>query len=152
MKHEFYVDRNCGCKQFPEALRRAGVTVHSQRDHFANDVDDDVWLPIVAERGWISLSFDKAIRKNELERQAVFTSGARLILLTGANAPALEQARNFINTYAKIEEFLARNPAPFIARVKRPSPVSDIGLGKPGTIEMMMSLDQWVARYGDHER
>lgn len=148
MSLEFYVDRNCGCKQFPDALRRAGITIHRQRDHFADDVDDDVWLPIIAERGWISLSFDKAIRKNELERHAVFSSGARLILLTGANATAIEQARNFINTYDKIQDFVTRHQAPFIARVRRPSPTTDIGLGKPGYIEMMMSHDDWVAKYG----
>lgn len=77
MSFEFYVDRNCGCKQFPDALIRAGFVIHRQRDYFAEDVDDDVWLPDIAKRGWISLSFDKAIRKNELERRAVFASGAR---------------------------------------------------------------------------
>lgn len=71
MSHEFYLDRNCGCKQFPEALRRAGLIVHRQADHFPADMDDAEWLPIVAERGWVSLSFDKAIRHNDLERHAV---------------------------------------------------------------------------------
>jgi hypothetical protein len=81
LSFEFFTDRNCGCHVFPEALRGAGIIVHRHRDHFRDDVEDDAWLPEVAERGWIALSFDKAIRKNELERNAVFLSGARLIQL-----------------------------------------------------------------------
>jgi hypothetical protein len=77
----------------------------------------------------------------------VFVSGARLILMTGANAGAPEQARNFINTYRKIEDYLNRNPAPFIARVRRPSP-ADLALGKPGTIDTYLSFEDWKARYG----
>ena len=147
MGFEFFADRNCGCHVFPEALRDAGIVVHRHRDHFRDDVEDDVWLPEVAGRGWIALSFDKAIRKNELERNAVFLSGARLIQLTGANADALQQARNFINTYRKIEDYLSRTPAPFIARVRRPSP-ADLALGKPGTIDTYLSFEDWKSKYG----
>ncbi|HYW05567.1 MAG TPA: hypothetical protein VE913_01350 [Longimicrobium sp.] len=148
MSAEFFTDRNRGSRRFPEALERAGLIVHRHRDHFVDDVDDDVWLPAVAERGWVALSFDKSIRKNELERDAVFTSGARLIVLTGASADAEQLARNFINTSRKVLEFLEREPAPFIARVKRPSPLSEIGLGKAGTIEMVLSSAEWERKYG----
>lgn len=147
MGFEFFADRNCGCHVFPEMLRGAGIVVHRHRDHFRDDVEDDVWLPEVAARGWVALSFDKAIRKNELERNAVFLSRARLIQLTGANADASQQARNFINTYRKIEDYLSRTPAPFIARVRRPSP-ADLALGRPGTIDTYLSLEGWKAKYG----
>lgn len=143
MSFEFFADRNCGCHRFPDELRRAGIVVHRHRDHFADDVDDAVWVPEVAARGWVAVSFDKNIRRNELERDAVFLSGARLVLLTGANASADQHARNFINTYPAIEAFLHAHPAPFIARVKRPSPASDVDLGRPGMIEMRMTPEQW---------
>jgi hypothetical protein len=146
LSFEFFADRNFGCHQFSDALSRAGITVHRHRDHFAHDEADEVWLPEVARRGWVSLTLDKAILKNELERDAVFHSGARLLLLSGANARVEDLARNFINTHGKIAAFLEREPAPFIARVLRPNPLSEIGLGKPGTIEMALTLDAWLAR------
>lgn len=147
MRFEFFADRNCGCHQFPDLLQRAGIVVHRHRDHFADSEDDDIWLPSVAERGWVILSFDRMIRRNELERDAVFLSGARLILMTGANADAAQYARNFVNTLGKIEAFLERESAPFIARVKRPSPVTDIAIGRPGEIEMMLSYETWRRLY-----
>jgi hypothetical protein len=147
LSFEFFADRNCGCHQFPAELRRAGIVVHRHRDHFLDDTADDEWLPSVAARGWVAVSFDKRIRKNQLERDAVFLSGARLILLTGGSADAVQLARNFINTFGRIVQFLEREPAPFIARVKRPSPVTDIGRGKPGEIEVVMSEAMWRASY-----
>jgi hypothetical protein len=146
LSFEFFADRNFGCHQFPDALRRAGIVIHRHRDHFAVDAADEVWLPEIARRGWVSLTLDKAILRNELERDAVFVSGARLILLSGANAPVADLARNFINSYERVKAFLEREPAPFIARVKRPNPLSDVELGKPGTIEMALSLQAWRDR------
>jgi hypothetical protein len=147
LSFEFFADRNCGGRQFPSALERAGIRVHRHDDHFAVDANDDEWLPEVGARGWVVLSFDKRILVNELERDAVFLSRGRLILLTGANASAAQLAANFIHTYPRIEQFLHANPAPFIARVKRPSPVSDVDLGRPGEIEMRMTEQEWKARY-----
>jgi hypothetical protein len=143
---EFFADRNCGGRIFPEALRQAGIVVHRHDDHFGEDAEDGVWLPEVASRAWVALTFDKRIRHNDVERAAVFESGARLILLTGANATALELARNFVNTLPQILAFLDRHPAPFIARVRRPSPVADIEAGRPGAIEMRVSAEEWRKR------
>lgn len=146
MTHEFFADRNRGGRIFPEELRRAGIVVHRHDDYFHETADDDEWLPDVARRGWIALSFDKRIRRNDLERAAVFESRARLILLTGGNATALELARNFVNSLPRVLAFLELHPAPFIARVRRPSPVSDFGRGRPGEIEMRMSAADWLGR------
>jgi hypothetical protein len=146
LSFEFFADRNFGSHQFPDALRRAGIIIHRHRDHFAHDAADEVWLPEIARRGWVSLTLDKAILRNELERDAVFVSRARLILLSGANAPVSNLARNFINSYDRVVAFLEREPAPFIARLKRPNPLSDVEFGKPGTIEIALSLQMWLDR------
>lgn len=147
MNFEFFADRNFGCHRFADELSRAGLTIHRHRDYFADDEADEVWLPAVAERGWVSLTLDKAILRNELERDAVFLSGSRLILLSGANSPVIQLARNFINTSGRIATFLQKETAPFIASVKRPNPVEDIDRGVPGTIEMALSLTTWQNRH-----
>jgi hypothetical protein len=143
MSTEFYADRSCGCREFPDALQKMGLVVHRQADHFLPNVGDTVWLAEVARRGWIALSFDRAILRTPKERDAHFGSAGRLILLTGANADAGEQVQNFINTYPLIALFLAMHPPPFIARVRRPNPTSGIAAGRPGAIEMMMTHAQW---------
>jgi hypothetical protein len=148
LSFEFFTDRDCGARILPGLLREHGITVHRHVDHFEHGVDDEVWLPAVAARGWVALTIDRRIRSNDLQRDAVFRSNARLIILTGGQAPTEQLARNFINTLDRIEAFLRINPPPFIARVRRPSPVSDIDRGKPGEIEMRLSLDQWKEQYG----
>lgn len=132
---EFFADRNLGAKIFPGILREAGIVVHTHNQNFAHDAPDTEWIPQVAQRGWIILTSDAAIRRNPLERDAVLTSGATLLVLVGANAKAEELARNFVNTQAAIETFLASEPPPLIAKVFRPNPTSRVAAGKPGRIE-----------------
>lgn len=105
-------------------------------DHFAPDAADHDWLPVVAARGWVILSNDQKIMRRPLEREAVRTSGAALLVLVGGRIPAPQLARNFLNTLPKIEAFLREHRPPLIAKVYRPSPVELIETGRPGRIEL----------------
>jgi hypothetical protein len=49
----FFTDRDLGTR-FPNLLAAAGLTVHRHRDHFPHDCPDEIWLPRVAEAGWIA--------------------------------------------------------------------------------------------------
>jgi hypothetical protein len=140
---EFFTDRDLGGEIFPRVLRGAGVRVHRHADHFPPDAPDHAWLPVVAERGWSILSNDLAILRRPLERDAVMRSRARLFVLVGGDARAADLAMNFVNTLPAVERFLARHPAPFIAKVYRPNPVSAIESGLPGSVELKLSLDDW---------
>ncbi|HEU0054950.1 MAG TPA: hypothetical protein VFQ39_17310 [Longimicrobium sp.] len=140
---EFFTDRDLGGAIFPRVLAEAGVRVHRHADHFPPDAADQEWLPVAAERGWVILSNDLAILRRPLERDAVMRSGARLIVLVGGDARAADLARNFVNTLPAVERFLARHPAPFIAKLYRPNPVSAIEHGVPGSVELKLSLDDW---------
>lgn len=135
---EYFADRNLGAKIFPAALRAAGIKVHAHNEHFAHDAADADWIPVVAQRGWVILTSDAAIRRNPLERAAVLTSGAAMLVLVGANAKTAELARNFVNTLPKIESFLARESVPLMAKVFRPNPTSEVAEGKPGRIERVL--------------
>ncbi len=140
---EFFTDRDVGGKKFPQILRDAKLTVHAHRDHFPPDAPDTVWLPEVAARGWIILTRDKNIIRTPLERDAVFRSGAAFFALTGGEVPTAELAQNFVNTLAQVERFVARHPRPFIAKVFRPNPATEIARGTPGRVEMVMTLSRW---------
>lgn len=132
---EYFADRNLGAKIFPAILRDAGITVHTHNDHFAHDAPDTEWIPVVAQRGWVILTSDAAIRRNPLERDAVLSSRATLLVLVGANAKTSELAHNFVNTLPRVEAFLTREPAPMMAKVFRPNPTSHVSEGKPGRVE-----------------
>jgi len=132
---EYFADRNLGAKIFPEILRAAGIIVHAHNEHFAHDAADADWIPVVAQRGWVILTSDAAIRRNPLERTAVLSSQAVMLVLVGANAKAAELAHNFVNTLPRIEAFLAHAPVPVMAKVFRPNPTSQVAEGKPGRVE-----------------
>jgi predicted nuclease of predicted toxin-antitoxin system len=54
----FLVDECLG-KGVVHALREAGRRAEWSRDHFPEGTDDEVWIPKVAERGWVILSKDE---------------------------------------------------------------------------------------------
>jgi hypothetical protein len=85
---ELFTDRNLGVNTFPEILRAAGITVHVHQDHFPPDAPDVVWMPEVARRGWPIISPDIRISRDQLEVDAIMTSGAAVFCLSGGTAPA----------------------------------------------------------------
>lgn len=137
---EFFTDRDLG-KQFPEALRQAGLTVHGAHEHFAHDTPDTVWIAEVSRRGWIALTRDQRIRYKPNELAAVLDGGLGLIVLVG-QATSAELAENFIRTRGRIESFVDRHDPPFIAGLSRPSTAERARRpDAPGRIEL-----RWPAR------
>jgi len=145
---EFFADRDLGRYEFPNALRSAGLVVHAHTDHFPPMSPDHEWLPQAAANGWIVLTNDRKIRSRSLELRAVMSSGARVLALVGGSLPAAELARNFINTLEKIRTLVADTPAPWIARLYRPSPVTGVALGRSGSIKLIVTLDEWQRPQG----
>jgi hypothetical protein len=137
---EYFTDRDLG-KQFPEALRLAGLIVHAAHEHFAHDTPDTAWIAEVSRRGWIALTRDQRIRYKPNELAAVLDGGLGLIVLVG-QATSAELAETFIRTHARIESFIDRHDPPFIAGLSRPSPAERARRpDAPGRIEL-----RWPAR------
>jgi PIN like domain len=88
---EFFTDRSLGSKIVPAALRAEGLIVHTLSEVYPDreDVDDDIWIPEATENGWVLLTKDKAIRRNQAEKDAVERSGARMFSIPNAHRPAL---------------------------------------------------------------
>lgn len=74
------------------------------------------------------------------------TSGAAVLILVGGSMKSADRAHNFVNTRARIADFIARHAPPYIAKVYRPTPVEDIQRGRPGSIEMALSHADWTRR------
>ncbi|WP_013323194.1 hypothetical protein [Gloeothece verrucosa] len=115
----FFIDRCLGKKHIAEALRKAGITVEIHDDHFENNAQDVEWLPEVGKKGWVVLTKDAKIGKNNTEQLAVAYAGIKMFALASQNLSGPDMAQIFLATIVKMQEFVRQNPAPFIAKVYR---------------------------------
>lgn len=85
------------------------------------DVDDDVWIPIVAARGWSIVTRDKAIQRRPAEIEAVRESGAKMFALTSREQlSGWDQLEIVMSRWRDIER-LSEDPGPFIYAITRTS-------------------------------
>lgn len=131
----FYLDENLHGETFASVLRAAGISIELCKDHHFSGVDDTIWIPEIAARGWIIVTGDVKTRHKSWERQVIIGSSAKMIhVRSGKNATHRMLAQNFVNTLPRIEAFLNKNPAPCLATLTRPSKLEDYRAGKPGNI------------------
>lgn len=142
---EFFADRNLGVKIFPTFLRAEGIVVHLHQDHFPQDAADVAWMPEVARRGWPIISPDIRISRDQLEVQAIMTSGAAVFCLAGGHLTAEEKARNFLRCLPQITAVLQRTPRPFIARVYQPNR-DDPRDTRTRRVEVKLTRAEWEKR------
>ncbi len=90
------------------------------REHYgekrAQSVSDHEWIALVAERNWIGFHKDANISRNELERQTVLETGARLFCIPRADLIADDLAARFLSNIAAISR-AAQSDGPFIYSV-----------------------------------
>lgn len=115
----FFIDRCLGSKRIVTALKGSGIAVEIHDDHFAKDAQDVDWLPEVGKQGWVVLTKDAKISKNHLERMAVTNAGISMFTLASQNLSGKEMADIFLKSVSKMQEFVRKHPAPFIAKVYR---------------------------------
>lgn len=84
-----------------------------------------MWLPVVAEKRWIILTKDKAIRYNELEQRAVIQSRAREFVFSSGNLTAAQMAEALVSALPKMQRLARRTEPPFIASI---TPAGDVHL------------------------
>jgi hypothetical protein len=128
----YFIDRDLGLR-FAADLKTAGVRVERADDHFKNDTADEVWLPIVANKGWLAVTRDKRIRYSPLALAALMTSGARLFVIVG-RLTAAEAARVFLDRRNRIEQLAHAEKAAFVAKVRRDG------------VHLWLSHSDWVRR------
>ncbi len=117
---EFFVDRSLGSAIVPAALRAAGLTVHALVDVYPKreDVDDETWIAESTAKGWVLLTKDRAIRRNQAEREAVARAGARMFCIPSASLTAAEMGQRFVDNRHRIIQH-ARKAGPYIYLVHR---------------------------------
>ncbi len=77
---------------------------------------DVEWLPEVGRRGWIVITKDKRISRNELEIAALRNAGVGAFILSSDNLTGPEIAKALVAAFPKIEAFVRANEKPFIGK------------------------------------
>ena len=113
----FFLDRSLGKHIVADALRQAGAAVEVHDNHFPQDARDEEWLRAVGERGWIVLTRDDHIRYRFHEWAALRQAGVRAFVLVRRSLSGPAMAAAFVQALPAMRSFVARYPAPFIARV-----------------------------------
>ena len=89
-----YLDENlCNSVAILATLTRLGIRFERQLSHFRRGVADETWLPEVARNQWLSLTADKRIRYNFLEKTALKQYSVREFVFTSGNMSGQEMAR-----------------------------------------------------------
>lgn len=114
-----YLDRNLGKHVIADALRAAGVAVELHDDHLAPDAPDEDWISLAAGKGWLAITKDKNIRYRAAEIEAIRRHGAMVLVVRAKNATGREIGDILVSATARIQKFVNRNEAPFVARIDR---------------------------------
>lgn len=134
----FFLDENLHGNIVPNILRDAGLEVEQHKDHFEQGLDDTVWIPEVARRGWIAVTLDVNTRKALVEVKAIVSSKARMIqMIPRKNATHKKHAHNFVNTLEEIKAFMAKHQPPYVVVLTRPDKTEDFDNGLPGDLILM---------------
>jgi hypothetical protein len=141
---EFFADRNLGVHVFPAIVRAEGVTVHLHQDHFPQDAADVEWLPEAARRGWIIISPDIRISRDQLEVEAIMTSGAAVFCLA-ATLPGSRRRATFSVACRRSPRCWSGRPRPFIAKVYQPNR-DDPADTTTRRVEVKLTLADWERR------
>ena len=78
---------------------------------------DDVWLPVVGQRGWTVIGQDWSYHKNLAEISAIRQYDIGVFYLWGSQARTWDQFVCFMRAYDRIVQVMDQAPRPFIYRI-----------------------------------
>jgi len=112
----YYLDANLDGPELMRRLRDGGVRCERHRDHFAQDAEDEAWIPEVAAKGWIIVARDVAIQRRPAERSAWISTGAVVIMVRGDKLSAEDMARMLLAAHAngRLDGYIAKRLSPLI--------------------------------------
>lgn len=127
-----FFDRAMG-KKIPAALRELRlpekVLIHD--DLFPHDVDDDVWLNRVGQRGWYVISQDRRFHANEAEWDALMRHQIGV-------CPRWWTFKLLVSRYDRIVEMMRSLPRPFLLRLHRNGRIVHVQI--PDGVQIRMEL------------
>ncbi|NOT49597.1 MAG: hypothetical protein HOP17_17875 [Acidobacteria bacterium] len=124
-KLEIFIDRSLG-KKIALPLELAGAIVHLHDDHFAQNVEDQVWLSAVGKQGWLVLTKDQRIRRRPLERDALMNANLKVFCFMSGNISFAEMADIIAKALPAVKNLADNTSPPFIAGIYKDSRVKTL--------------------------
>lgn len=115
----YFVDRSLGGKLVVEALRAAGAKVVAHDDVLPQDTEDVEWLAEAGRRGWIVVTKDSAIRRNEHEKAMFRAARVRVFALARKDLPGQEMADLFVKALPGMRKRAITVEPPFVFSISR---------------------------------
>ena len=112
----FFLDRNLG-KKLALIIRAEGCRVEIHDDHFDEHTEDVEWLREGGKRGWIFVTKDQSISRNQIEVVRLLESGSPAFVFTAGSVTSDELGKAFATALPNIKKFLAKFSWPFIATI-----------------------------------
>lgn len=131
----FFLDKNLGRYDVPDALKSAGYRVEILTDHFEEDTPDTVWAPAVGRRGWIILTNDKEVRRRPLELLALWNANVPAFVLRSGETTGPQNAEAILAAMPSVHQLIMRKPWPFIATISA-----------TGSVQMLLAEGQLLKR------
>lgn len=115
-----FFDRDVGIA-LPRALEILilPTQVEYHQNHFPSGAQDDAWMPVVGDRGWILIGHDSQHHRRQTELEAIRQHRIGCFYLWGTHAPRWEKMRCFLNAYERILNAAANTPKPFIYQIEK---------------------------------
>ena len=130
---------------FPAALRAAGFVLEVHDDHFPQKTTDVDWIVPVTELGWIILTKDKSIGRDDREIDTLMIAGGRAYIPAGQMHPS-EFSNLLITSRTRLDRHLRQqekhNRGPYMAKLRRD--LKDAS--KPGSVETWIDREKWEAK------
>lgn len=127
----FFVDRAVGRYLAVQALRDAGFEAIAHDDRFEQGTQDEDWLTVAGQEGWIVITRDKMIRRRQSELEALRAARVIAFVITAGNATGTEIAELLRRIAQKMHN---------IAISERPPAVYSVSLsGKPTKVALPRS-------------
>jgi hypothetical protein len=142
----YFLDRNLGptadC-DVVRILRESGMLVEAHDTHYSNRVpDDEEWLRLCGERGWVGLSRDKEMQWKDIAVTTVMTYGVKAFVCIG-KWPHPQIAQNIVNSRNRMDRVVRKHPFPFIARLYMADDDAR-RRGKAGEVKLWLTYPRWL--------
>jgi hypothetical protein len=118
------LDENICFSDLQDAIRSAGVSCELLTDHFPPGTPDATWLTQIGKRGWILLSKDLAIEKNNLEYIALTNMRVGAFFIRSREMPKREIIACVVKALPKMLKIIQAENKPFLFKVYKDGTVN----------------------------
>ena len=114
---KFFIDNNLST-HLAHGLKEFGEDVIHLQDRFAENADDDDWLPIIGQEGLFLVTRDLEIRRNPAELNALKKYRVGAFFLGGKNLGRCQLIQQLVRNWPQIKEYARTKRPPFAYRVR----------------------------------